>query len=175
MIYESNQSVKLLKDCATFQIYVKDCAKGEFNGFKLDFQVSVAILIHWKGEKKVHFSVQRKKQIFFHWFVWRRCKQRVHLTIFEIPQVWTDGYEQAKCFLCSHMPYPKTTNRLEIWSLHIQAIVCVCMWMFKSVYLTCFQSALMHRYYRAHSCRCGEVLGVIFIFGRTLFRNKTSL
>lgn len=78
-------------------------------------------------------------------------------TILQIPQVSTDGYKQANCFLCSYMPYPKKTNMMEIWSLHIQAIVqqvCMgervhthaCMRAFLSLCLPCFfQSALMHR------------------------------
>lgn len=60
--------------------------------------------------------------------------KQAYLQFLEIPVVSTDGYEQAKYFLCSHMPYPKKTNMLEIGSLHLQAIVvgvgvcvlCVC-------------------------------------------------
>lgn len=36
-------------------------------------------------------------------------KQKL-FTILEIPAAATDGYEQAKYFPSSHMPYPRKTN-----------------------------------------------------------------
>lgn len=62
--------------------------------------------------------------------------------------VSTDGYEQAKYFLCPYMPYPKKTNMMEIWSLQIQAIVacvCVCVCLCLSLCLPgLFSKHLMH-------------------------------
>lgn len=40
-------------------------------------------------------------------------KQKL-FTILEIPVASTDGYEQAKYFPTSHMPYPRKTNTQEI-------------------------------------------------------------
>lgn len=40
-------------------------------------------------------------------------KQKL-FTILEIPAAATDGYELAKYFPSSHMPYPRKTNMQEI-------------------------------------------------------------
>lgn len=61
--------------------------------------------------------------------------KQTYLQLFWGKYLWFQqmALNKPNIFLCSHMPYPKKTNMLEIWSLQTQAIVvgvgmgvCVC-------------------------------------------------